>query len=145
VPKSTSCSTGSIPREPITASTAPLVLRLGAPVRFMQTEIMVLPLDPHGPLRALHERIRAAGLPYARARFAFTPHITLNFYRTLTRDERREVLAYRPSEPAHFERLVCSFTNDPQPATQLLELPLLGGTPDGPAAERSQSEPQRQA
>lgn len=117
--------------EPIAAATPPMTLPLGAPVRFMQTEILVLPLDPHGPLRALHEAIRAAGLTYAPPRFAFTPHITLNFYRTLTREERRLVLAFRPSEPARFDRIACSLTIDPQPPVMLLELPLLGAAPQG--------------
>ena len=75
--------------EPIASSTPPLTLKLGAPVRFMQTEIIVLPLNPHGPLRELHERIRRSGLTYARPRFAFTPHITLSFYRELDAAERR--------------------------------------------------------
>ena len=35
---------------PITSSTAPMSLRFGPPMRFMQTEIVVLPLDPHGGL-----------------------------------------------------------------------------------------------
>ncbi|HEX2723401.1 MAG TPA: 2'-5' RNA ligase family protein, partial [Gemmatimonadaceae bacterium] len=43
--------------EPITSSTEPMSLRFGPPLRFMQTEIIVLPLDPHGPLRILHDRI----------------------------------------------------------------------------------------
>jgi len=42
---------------PIAATTAPITLRFGRPTRFMQTQIVVLPLDPHGPLRTLHERI----------------------------------------------------------------------------------------
>ena len=42
---------------PIASSTAPMSLRFGPPLRFMQTEIVVLPLDPHGPLRELHDRI----------------------------------------------------------------------------------------
>ena len=49
----------------------------------MQTQIVVLPLDPHGPLRTLHERIKMSGLRAARPRFYFTPHVTLNLYREL--------------------------------------------------------------
>jgi 2'-5' RNA ligase len=62
----------------IAAETAPITLRFGRPTRFMQTQIVVLPLDPHGPLRALHERIKTSGLRAARPRFYFTPHVTLN-------------------------------------------------------------------
>jgi 2'-5' RNA ligase len=113
--------------EPIAGTTPPLTLALGNPVRFMQTEIIVLPLRPYGPLRELHERIANSGLTYARPRFAFTPHITLSFYRQLSADERRVLLALRIDEAAEVTRIECSLSNDPQPARHLLTLPLLGG------------------
>jgi 2'-5' RNA ligase len=116
--------------EPIAESTAPMALGLGAPMRFMQTEIVVLPLSPHGPLRALHERILSSGLRFGRARFAFSPHATLSFYPTLTPAARRELLALRVREPAVVERLTCYFTNDPQPRVKLLDLALDGAAPD---------------
>jgi 2'-5' RNA ligase len=112
--------------EPIARTTPPLTLELGAPVRFMQTEIIVLPLRPHGPLRVLHERIVRSGLTYARPRFAFTPHITLSFYRQLKPDERRALLAMRVSEAAQVGEIECSLSNDPQPARHLLTLTLQG-------------------
>ena len=112
--------------EPIAATTPRLTLALGAAMRFMQTEIIVLPLRPHGPLRELHERIRASGLHYAPPRFAFTPHITLSFYRQLSAQERRELLAVRLDEPAQIESIECSLSLDPQPARRLLSLPLTG-------------------
>jgi 2'-5' RNA ligase len=112
--------------EPIARVTAPLTLELGAPMRFMQTDIIVLPLNPHGPLRELHERIARSGLSYAPPRFAFTPHITLSFYRELTFDERRTLLATRVGEPARVTEIECSLSNDPQPARRLLRLPLQG-------------------
>ena len=112
--------------EPIANSTPPLTLKLGTPVRFMQTDIIVLPLNPHGPLRDLHERIRQSGLTYARPRFAFTPHITLSFYRELSAAERRALLAVRVDEPVRLTEIECSLSNDPQPARHLLTLPLLG-------------------
>jgi 2'-5' RNA ligase len=112
--------------EPIADSTPPLTLQLGRPVRFMQTDIIVLPLNPHGPLRDLHERIRRSGLTYARPRFAFTPHITLSFYRELSPAERRALLALRVDEPAEVVQIECSLSNDPQPARHLLTLPLRG-------------------
>ena len=55
---------------PIAERTAPIEIRFGAPTRFMQTEIVVLPLDPHGPLRALHEAIKTSGLRAAQPRSA---------------------------------------------------------------------------
>ena len=114
--------------EPITRSTPPLELALGHPVRFMQTEIIVFPLRPYGPLRDLHERIAGSGLTYSPPRFAFTPHITLNFYRELSVDERRAALSIRLREPALVTEIHCSLSNDPQPARHLLALPLTGST-----------------
>jgi 2'-5' RNA ligase len=114
--------------EPIASSTPPLTLQLGAPVRFMQTEIIVLPLNPHGPLRELHERIKRTGLTYARPRFAFTPHITLSFYRELDPTERRELLSFRADEPVEITEIECSLSNAPQPARHLVTLPLAGPT-----------------
>ena len=115
--------------EPIAASTPPLTLELGAPVRFMQTEIIVLPLRPYGPLRELHERIARSGLTYSPPRFAFTPHITLSFYRQLSADERRSLLALRIEGPVEVTQIECSLSNDPQPARHLLTLPLTGQPP----------------
>ena len=114
--------------EPIAAATAPMSLPLEPAMRFMQTEIVVLPLSPYGPLRALHERILTSGLRFARPRFAFSPHATLSFYPTLSAATRRELLAIRVREPALVDRLSCYFTNDPQPRVKLLELPLGGAS-----------------
>lgn len=115
--------------EPIVRSTPPMTLELGTPMRFMQTEIVVLPLSPHGPLRTLHERIKSSGLRFERARFAFSPHATLSFYPTLTLATSRELLALRVGEPALVDRLTFYFTQDPQPRVKLLELPLTGEAP----------------
>lgn len=92
---------------PIAAASPPIETHFGAPIRFMQTDIVVLPLDPHGPLRALHERIKTSGLPYEPPRFAFTPHCTLNFYPELTRERRRDLLAVRVPEPVTLDRILC--------------------------------------
>jgi 2'-5' RNA ligase len=118
--------------EPIANSTTPFTVALGAPVRFMQTEIIVLPMRPYGPLRDLHERIVQSGLTYARPRFAFTPHITLSFYRQLSPEERRELLAMRVDEPAHVTNIECSLSNDPQPIRHLLTLPLKAAATGAP-------------
>jgi 2'-5' RNA ligase len=109
---------------PITSSTAPLELTFGAPIQFMQTQIVVLPLDPHGPLRVLHDRIATSGLPFQSARFTFSPHCTLSLYPTLTRDAARELLAIRIDVPARIDTLTVYHTMDPQPARKLLVLPL---------------------
>ena len=109
---------------PIAASTAPMTLRFGPPVRFMQTDIVVLPLDPHGPLRTLHERIASSGLVFEQARFPFSPHCTLSFFPTLTPELRRRLLAVRIAEPVVIDRLQFYLTRDPQPSRKVLELPL---------------------
>lgn len=123
----------NIPREdmeaalaPIARSTPPITARLGAPMRFMQTDIIVLPLDPHGPLRALHDRIATSGLPFQPARFPFTPHATLSFYVTLDAAQRRELLGVRVDDPVVIDRLQCYRTVDPLPARKVLELELSG-------------------
>ena len=54
--------------EPITRDTAPITMRFERPHRFMQTDIIVLPLDPHGPLRTLHERVATSASSSHRTR-----------------------------------------------------------------------------
>jgi 2'-5' RNA ligase len=114
--------------DPIAESTSPFTASLGRPLQFMQTDIVVLPLDPHGALRTLHERIGSSGLKFARPRFAFTPHVTLNFYRTLTPAQRSELLAFRTEEPLAVDHLVCTLTEEPSPRRRLFELTLSGNT-----------------
>ena len=112
--------------EPVAASTPPLVLRFGAPMRFLQREIVSLPLDPHGPLRALHEALRSSGLRCAEARFPFTPHCTLSFYPTITPESLRAMLAVREGEPWTLHTLRVYHSRDPQPSRHLFDAPLLG-------------------
>ena len=110
---------------PIAFTTPELMLRFDPPMRFMQTEIVVLPLDVHGPLRILHDRIASCGLPFQRARFSFSPHCTLSLYPTLSRETAKELLAIRVREPLILNKLTVYQTLDPQPSRKLLEL-LLG-------------------
>lgn len=114
--------------DPIASTTAPMSLRFGRPMRFMQTDIVVLPLDPHGRLRVLHDRLAASELPFGRARFTFSPHCTLSLYPTLTDDAARELLNVRVLAPAIIDRIQLFQTLDPQPSRKLLELPLTGGS-----------------
>ena len=125
--------------EPIAAATAPMRLPFGAPHRFMQTDIISLPLDPNGPLRALHGRIARAGLPFKRSRFLFSPHCTLTFYPTLTPQRERELLAMRVTAPAIIETLQVYLTRDPQPSSLLFSLPLTG--PEAAPAQQSSGQP----
>jgi 2'-5' RNA ligase len=109
---------------PIAERTAPITLRFGAPTRFMQTEIVVLPLDPHGPLRTLHERIKTAGLKAAAPRFFFTPHVTISLYRELPRAALTELTAERFREPVTIDSIECHLTRDTGETRHLLTLPL---------------------
>lgn len=115
--------------EPIAASTAPMSLPLGKPHRFMQTDIISLPLDPNGPLRLLHERLARSGLPFKRSRFLFSPHCTLTFYPMLTPQTERDLLAVRVTAPAIIDTLQVYLTRDPQPSKLLFTLPLTGAMP----------------
>jgi 2'-5' RNA ligase len=116
--------------EPVATGTGPLSLAFGAPQRFMGSDIVSLPLDPHGALRELHDRIARCGLPFGPVRFTFSPHVTLNLYRSLSRDAARTLLTVRVPEPAVLDRLVLAETDDPRPPRAILELPF-GGPADG--------------
>jgi len=111
---------------PIAATTAPVTLKFGRATQFMQTEIVVLPLDPHGPLRTLHERIKTSGLRAASPRFFFTPHVTLNLYRELPRDALTRLLRERFDEPVVIDAIECHLTKDTGESRELLRLKLTG-------------------
>jgi 2'-5' RNA ligase len=114
--------------EPITSDTAPITLSFQPPQRFMQTNIIVLPLDPHGPLRILHDRIITSGLPFTRARYTFSPHSTLSLYQSLDEKAIGALLKTRIPEPFVISAIQLYHTRDPQPSRKLLELPLTGGS-----------------
>ncbi len=114
--------------EPITATTAPITLSFQLPRRFMQTDIVVLPIDSHGPLRVLHDKLIASGLPFTRARYTFSPHCTLSLYQSLDPKSIRELLKTRIPEPFVINSIQLYHTRDPQPSRKLLELPLTGGS-----------------
>jgi 2'-5' RNA ligase len=111
---------------PIAASTPPITLRLGRPTRFMQTEIVVLPLDPHGPLRTLHERIKTSGLRAAAPRFFYTPHVTLSLYREQTPSALKELLALRFDEPVEIQSIEAHLTRDTGESRELARFSLDG-------------------
>ena len=111
---------------PITDTTPPITLRFAPPTRFMQTEIVVLPLDPHGPLRTLHERIKTSGLRTAPPRFFFTPHVTLSLYRELPKETLAALLRERFDEPVTLPRIEVHLTQDTGESRRLLTLPLVG-------------------
>ena len=81
--------------EPVAAATEPFSVRVEPPTRFMQSTVVVMQIDPNGPIRALHERIKQSGLRYEQPRFTFTPHVTLSFYPELTRERLKELVQGR--------------------------------------------------
>lgn len=113
---------------PIAEATPPFSLYFDPPMRFMATEIIVLPLDPHGPLRVFHDQVASSGLPFPQARFTFSPHCTLSLYPTLTRETERALLSVRITEPVIIDRVTMYQTLDPQPSKKLLELELTGSS-----------------
>ncbi len=117
--------------EPVARATPPMTLRFSPPRQFMQSQVVVLPLDPHGPLRELHDRILTSGLKYEQPRFTFTPHVTLNLFRDLPPAELRALLRMRISDPVHIHRIAAFRTVGAVGTRMLLELPL------GGRAERS--------
>lgn len=127
-PISTSTSTLELRRalEPIARETAPMTLRFLPPHRFMQTNVFVLPLDPNGPIRELHDRIKRAGLIYEQPRFTFTPHVTLSFFRELPPAQVKELLALRIDEPVLVDRISAHKTVGIVNSEKLLELLLQG-------------------
>jgi len=121
---------------PIAATTPPLELTLGVPERFPGTNIVALPVDPHGPIRMLHDRIASSGLHFAAPRFSFSPHVTLTLYRTLTQDALGELLAVRADGTVVLDRLDVYYTREPAPARLLLTLPLTGVPAGAGSAKR---------
>jgi 2'-5' RNA ligase len=115
---------------PIAERFAPIPLTFGAPYRFPDRDIVVLPLSPHGPLRTLHEALKLCGLRMYRARYPFTPHCTLTMYPPLTRERERQLAKLRFDDPFVLNRIRVVLTRTPQPARSLLELSLSGPGPD---------------
>jgi 2'-5' RNA ligase len=128
IPPSTTVEEMREKLEPIARDTAPITLSFQPPQRFMQTNILVLPVDSHGPLRILHDRIVTSGLPFTRARYTFSPHATLSLYQSLDAESIRELLKIRIPEAFVINAIQLYHTRDPQPSRKLLELQLTGGS-----------------
>jgi 2'-5' RNA ligase len=112
--------------EQVARDTPPMTLPLLRPMRFMQSRVVVLPLDPHGPIRELHDRIQRSGLRYEQPRFTFTPHVTLNLFRELPPAELQSLLAIRVTEPVTIDRIAAYRTVDMTSTRQLVEVALTG-------------------
>ncbi|HEX4683660.1 MAG TPA: 2'-5' RNA ligase family protein [Gemmatimonadaceae bacterium] len=110
--------------DPIAVSTAPMVVQLEPPMRFMQSTVVVMAIDPNGPIRALHEKIKLSGLSYEQPRFTFTPHLTLSFYPELSRERLRELLRFRITEPLLLDSIQAYRAIDLTRTTRVVDLPL---------------------
>src|SRR4051812_22464268 len=114
--------------EPIALDTPPITLQFQPPQRFMQTNIIVLPIDPHGAIRVLHDRLVTSGLPFTRSRYTFSPHATLSLYPSRDSKSLRELLDVGIPESFVLSAIQLYHTREPQPSRKLLELQLTGGT-----------------
>jgi 2'-5' RNA ligase len=113
--------------EPVAAGTIPFDVVLLPPNRFMQSTVVVMTVDPNGPIRALHERIKMSGLSSEPPRFTFTPHLTLSFYPELPREKLRELLRVRIGEPVTIDSIQAYRATSLTRTVKVLDLPL-GGT-----------------
>ena len=111
---------------PVAASIPPFTVRFDPPMRFMQSTVVVMAIEPNGPIRALHERIKSSGLPYEQPRFTFTPHCTLSFYPELSRERLRELLRVRFDEPVLIDSIQAYRAVDLTRTQKVLDLPLTG-------------------
>jgi 2'-5' RNA ligase len=110
----------------VTERTAPIRVQFEPAMRFIGREIVVLPIDPHGPLRALHEGIKKSGVRFEIARWPFTPHCTLNYYATLTPERLKLLTAVRETEPWEITTLRVYHTRESERAKLLFEATLSG-------------------
>jgi 2'-5' RNA ligase len=112
--------------QPVALETAPFLVRLEPPIRFMQSTVVVMTIDPNGPIRALHERIKRSGLPFEPPRFTFTPHLTLSFYPELNRERLRDLLRFRVDEPVLVDAMQAYRAVDLTRTKRVLHLPFGG-------------------
>jgi 2'-5' RNA ligase len=112
--------------ELVAANTAPMSVMLQPPMRFMQSNVVVMQIDPNGPIRALHERIKSSGLAYEQPRFTFTPHLTLSFYPELSRERLKTLLRFRIDEPVLIDNVEAYRSVDLTRTVKVLDLSLGG-------------------
>jgi len=114
--------------EPVVADTTPFSVALLPPERFMQSTVVVMTVDPNGPIRTLHERIKSSGLSFERPRFTFTPHVTLNYYPELPRERLRELLRVRIADPILIDSIQAYRAVDLTRTTRVLDLDFSGSS-----------------
>ena len=126
IPGTTSIDELKAALESVAAATAPFVVRFLPPMRFMQSNVVVLPIDPHGPIRALHERIKSSGLAFEAPRFTFTPHCTLSFYPEVSREREKELLRIRIDDPVTVDAIQAYRAVNALRVEKVMELKLEG-------------------
>ena len=110
----------------VARDTPPFDVRVQPPRQFMQSNVVVMEIDPNGPIRALHERIKSAGLAFEPPRFTFTPHCTLSFYPELSRERLRELLRVRIDEPIPIGAIQAYRAIDLTRTKKIFDMPLSG-------------------
>ena len=95
------------------------------PTRFMQTEIVVLPLDPHGPLRALHERIKTERPAQRTAPLLLHAARDAQPLPRAAAGRAEFAAAWKFDDPVVHE-IEAHLTRDTGESTKLLTLPLAG-------------------
>jgi 2'-5' RNA ligase len=110
----------------VAAATPPMTVAFQPPMQFMQSDVVVMQIDPNGPIRALHERIKSSGLSYEAARFTFTPHLTLSYYPELNRAQLRELRAFRVAEPLVIDAIQAYRALDITRTMKIVDVPLTG-------------------
>jgi 2'-5' RNA ligase len=114
--------------EPVAANTTPFAVTLLPPERFMQSTVVVMTVDPNGPIRALHEQIKSSGLSFQQPRFTFTPHVTLSFYPELSRERLRELLRVRITDPILIDSIQAYRAIDLTRTVRVLDLDFSGAS-----------------
>jgi 2'-5' RNA ligase len=109
----------------VAEASTPFSVALQPPMQFMQSTVVVMPIDPNGPIRALHERIKSSGLSYERPRFTFTPHVTLSFYPELSREALRELTRFRVKEPIVIDKIQAYRALDLTRSIRVIDLPFV--------------------
>ncbi|HYW51234.1 MAG TPA: 2'-5' RNA ligase family protein [Gemmatimonadaceae bacterium] len=105
---------------------SPLDFTFGAPERFPATNIIVLPLPVHGPVRWLHDAIATCGLPFAAPKFAFTPHCTVHIFRTMQDETWQRARRFRVRAPIRVDRIQAYSAREPQRPVLLCDVTLRG-------------------
>ena len=107
---------------------APFTVRFDPPMRFMQSTVVVMAIDPNGPIRALHERIKSSGLSYEQPRFTFTPHCHAQLLsRAGAASDSVSCFAFASTNPSSIDSIQAYRAVDLTRTQKVLDLPLTGG------------------